>query len=187
MAPVVEFGHPTSFRAGDTVAWRISFADFPVSEAWVLSYALVSNGSADQAPLTWSSGFVTNDGNEYTVTLPASTTDDFAAGTYTLTAYLTLSGVRHSPYSASIQVTANTATQTTGQGLSLNRKILVQINALLEGRTVADVTSYSIAGRALNREPVVELLRLQRVYRTLCWNEEHPGASPPGSRLVTFW
>ena len=52
-----------------------------------------------------------------------------------------------------------------------NRRILAQINDLLEGKTVKDVQSYEINGRALNKMPVNDLLRLQAEYTRRCLNE----------------
>ena len=63
-----------------------------------------------------------------------------------------------------------------------NRRILAQINDLLEGKTVKDVQSYEINGRSLNRMPVADLLRLQAEYTRRCLAET--GANPFGQ--VTF-
>ncbi len=163
----------------------MSFADYPASEGWVFSLALVPTFSATAAPLEWDTDYVATNGEGFRVTLPADTTADLVAGAYKLTAFVTLSDVRYSPYSSHITVTADEATQETGDGLSDNRKVLAQIDALIDGRTIADVASYQINGRALNREPLAELLKLQRIYRQRVWQEEHPGETY-GTRYVTF-
>lgn len=185
MAPVVPQGHPTVVRAGDTWRWRISFADYPVSESWVLSYALAPVTSSTQAPLTWSSLWVSNDGAEYTVAIPAASTG-FAAGSYRLTAFVTLSSQRFSPYSAPLLIEANAASLATGQGITHEEKTYAAIKALIEGRVVADVDSYQINGRALNRIPFEQLPRWLAFYRRLVWQQRNPGQPLPGQRLVTF-
>lgn len=183
---MIPFGHPTSLAAGDTWQWRISFPDYPVADGWVLSYALVSTSRATQSPLTWDAGFVTDDGAEYTVTIPAATSDDFAAGGYTLTAYVTLAGVRHTVYAGRVLVTANAATQTVGAGLTFAETALINIEAVLAGRATADVESFQISGRALNRTPIAELYKMRSRFRTEVWRQRNPGQSLPGA-LVAFY
>ena len=53
------------------------------------------------------------------------------------------------------------------------------------GRATADVESYQINGRALNRTPLRELKRLRAEYRTNVWRERNPGHSPPAF-VVSF-
>jgi hypothetical protein len=183
MAPLVPYGHPTAVRAGDTWTWRISFTDYPASEGWALSYAIVPTANATQAPLVWSAAFVTDDDNEYTVTIPIATTDDFTAGGYRLTAFLTLAGARYSPYSQPLLVAANSAALTAGQGLSHAETMLAAIEAVLESRASADVESYQINGRALNRTPIRDLKRLRTEYRTAVWKERNPGRPLPSLRV----
>jgi hypothetical protein len=180
MAPVTPVGHPTLLRAGDTWAWRISFADFPVSESWVLSYALTSSSSSTQEPLDWDASWVTNDGAEYTVSIPASTTDDFGKGSYRLTAFVTLASARYSPYSAPLHVEADSASLAAGDGQSHAEATLAKIEASLAGSVEADVESYQINGRALNRIPIAEKKALHARYREMVWKERHPGKPLPG-------
>src|SRR5690242_4011569 len=114
---LIPYGPPAAPVAGDTWAWRVAqSADYPIADGWALSYALVSTSSATQAPLTWSTGYVTNDGAEYTVTIPASVTAGFVAGGYRLVAYLTLAAVRHTVCDDHILVQPNVATLPAGQG-----------------------------------------------------------------------
>lgn len=182
MAPTIDYGHPTSLRAGDTWAWRIAFADFPVSEGYVLSYALQSTSDVTQAPLTWNTDFVTDDGSEFTVSIPAATTAPFVAGGYRLSAFLTLASDRYSPYSAPLLVLPDASTAA-GSAVTHAEKVLGYIEAVIEGRATADVESYQINGRALNRTPIKDLLALRSRYRTEVWKERNPGFSPPGKRV----
>lgn len=186
MAPVIPFGPPTRVRSGDTWAFRYSHPDYPAAAGWVLSAALFSATSATQAPLTWSAGFVTNDGSEYTVTLPIATTDDFAAGSYRLTLFMTLAGARYSPYSGPLLVEPNAAVLTAGQGRTHAEEMWQAIKDTLEGRAVADVESYQINGRALNRVPFAELERAEKRYAERVWRERNPGRSLP-PLVVNTW
>lgn len=180
MAPTIPFGHPTALTAGDTWQWRIAFADYPVSDGYVLSYALVSRSDATQAPLAWDAGYVTDDGAEYTVTIPASVTDDLGAGAYLLTALLTLGSTRTSVPAGTLLVAADPATAAAGDGLTHAEKVLGYIEAVIEGRATADVESYQINGRALVRTPMETLLKMRSRLRNAVWRERNPGKTLPG-------
>lgn len=183
MAPTIPTTHPTVARAGDTWAWTASFADFPVSDDWVLSYALVSTSNATQAPLTWDPSYVTDDGTRYTVTIPATITAALVAGGYRLTAFLTLSSQRFTVYTGALLVEADAATLAVGEGRTHSEKVLSYIEAVIEGRATADVESYQINGRALNRTPIEQLLKLRARYRTAVWKERNPGRTMPGYQV----
>ena len=183
MAPTIPTTHPTVARAGDTWAWTVSFTDFPVSDGWVLSYALVSTSDATQTPLTWETDYVTDDGARYTVTIPAAITAALVAGGYRLTAFLTLASERYTVYTGALLVNADAATLAAGEGRTHSEKVLGYIEAVIEGRATADVESYQINGRALNRTPIEQLLKLRARYRTAVWRERNPGASQPGYRV----
>lgn len=186
MTPVIPYGPPAAPRAGDTWQWRIAqSADYPIADGWALSYALVSTSSATQVPLTWSAGYVANDGAEFTVTIPATITAAFAAGGYRLTAFLTLSTVRHTLDEDHVLVQPNTATQTAGQGRTFAETALANIESVLAGRATADVESYQIDGRALNRTPIADLYKMRTRFRTEVWKQRNPGRSLPGY-LVSF-
>jgi hypothetical protein len=186
VAPTVPFGPPTVVRSGDTWAFTYSHPDFPVADGWVLSAALVSATSASQAPLTWDTDYVTDDGEEWTVTLPAEDTDAFGAGSYRLTLFATLAGARYSPYSGPLLVEPNAAALTAGQGRTHAEEMWQAIKDTLEGRAVADVESYQINGRALNRVSMEDLQKLEKRYAERVWRERNPGKSLPGAR-VAFW
>ena len=56
------------------------------------------------------------------------------------------------------------------------RRILAQINDLLEGKTKKDVSYYQINGRALNKMSADDLLRLKTVYTQKTIDEQ--GVNP---------
>ena len=53
-----------------------------------------------------------------------------------------------------------------------NRRILKQIDDLLEGKAVKDIQSYEINNRALTKMTVEELLRWKAVYTNLVLGEQ---------------
>jgi len=62
-----------------------------------------------------------------------------------------------------------------GSQQSHNEKMLAQIQTLLEGRSVSDLESYQIAGRAVNKMPVSELMKLENIYIAKVRQERNPG------------
>ena len=79
---------PTLLTAGDTWAWEITLADYPASAGWALSYALVS----PTARIAITSAAA---GDAHRVTVAATTTAGYAAGTYTWQSYVTRTTERH--------------------------------------------------------------------------------------------
>lgn len=77
MAPPVPWGVPPTLRAGDTWRWQFSVADYPASESWVPSYAL----RGPDAP-QWDPAWLGQDGETWTVTIPAAVTAALTAGRY---------------------------------------------------------------------------------------------------------
>ena len=68
---------PSSVRAGDTVTWRRSLADYPASDGWTLSYVLLS--PAAQITIA-----ATADGSAHLVSVAPATSAAWAAATYAL-------------------------------------------------------------------------------------------------------
>lgn len=186
MAPVVPAGPLTRVRSGDTWTFTYAHPDYPAADSWVFSMALVSATSLTQAPLSWSASWVVNNGTLYTITLPIATTDDFAAGSYRQTFFFTLAGARYSPYSGPLLVEPNAAVLTAGQGRTHAEEMWQALKDTIEGRAVADVESYQINGRALNRIPFEQLVKYEKQYAERVWRERNPGKGLPSTR-VSFW
>lgn len=55
-----------------------------------------------------------------------------------------------------------------------NEKMLAAIQSVLEGRAAADIESYQIAGRAVNKIPVAELVKWHNVYLARVQRERNP-------------
>lgn len=76
--PIIE---PSRVRAGDTVTWLKSLANYPAS-IWTLYYRLI-NATA-KIDITASAS-----GDSHLVSVPITTTDDWVAGDYTYVAWVT--------------------------------------------------------------------------------------------------
>src|SRR5687768_10887976 len=79
---------PTTFTAGDTVAWTRSLADYPASAGWVLNYRFIN--SAARFDVVGSAS-----GDDHAMSVAAAVSADYAAGTYTWQAFVTKDSERY--------------------------------------------------------------------------------------------
>ena len=154
---------PISFYKGETIVWKRTDigADYaPSSHSMVWEASLESNGS------TRFSATVTESGTEYTFTLDDSSTASYTAGDYfwVLKVIQTSDSEKLVIDSGKLTVKDNFFA-TTGDTRSHAKVMLDKIESILENRADADVSSYSIAGRSLNKLTVEELLRWRDYYR----------------------
>lgn len=136
---------PTSFTAGDTVAWTRSLADYPASAGWVLSYRFISPTS--KFDVTGSAS-----GDDHAVTVAAATSAGYTAGTYQWQGYVTLALERHTVGSGTTVVEPNLAAVSAAgyDNRTPARKALDALNAGLETfGSNAHVQSYQIGDREM--------------------------------------
>lgn len=154
---------PYEFYAGDTVIWQIQNLNKDYSNAThtlTYKFRLENNGS------TTFSVDATADGNNYKITLSASTTASITEGKYNFISYVTRTSdnARVTVDRGMIEVKPNLASSTS-ETRSHAKKMLDLIESLLEGKATKDVASYSIAGRSLNKMSVSELLEWRNYYK----------------------
>ena len=155
---------PYEFYAGDTVIWQIENLNTDYSNSThtlTYKFRLENNGS------TTFSVDATADGNNYKITLSASTTASITEGKYNFISYVTRTSdnARVTVDRGMIEVKPNLASSTS-ETRSHAKKMLDLIESLLEGKATKDVSSYSIAGRSLNKMSVSELLEWRNYYKT---------------------
>ena len=75
MGYTVPTNEPSIIYAGDTLAFKKIIPDFPASEGWTLTYYLLKTSTSISFAATAS-------GNDYSVSIPASTTSAYAVGEY---------------------------------------------------------------------------------------------------------
>lgn len=142
---------PETIVAGDTVEWYRDIDDYPASEGWTLSYALVN--SSGKIDITAGA-----DGDAHLVSVDTSTSANFSAGDYRWQAYVTGSGKRYLVGTGRITVKANYATQTAGlDDRSHAETTLDALRATIEGRASNDQLEMQINGRRIVRMGGAEL------------------------------
>lgn len=134
---------PAAFTAGDTLALRITLADYPASAGWALAYTLINGTIKVTLPASVASG------NDHTVTVPAATSAGYAAGAYSYMATVTLSGARYTVDTGAVTIRPNLSALTTFDARTPARQALDDLNtALRTYGAKAWQQSYTIGGRS---------------------------------------
>lgn len=159
MPQTVPAGEPARVTAGDTATWTRSLPDFPATDGWVLSYALVRTGVL--LGITASA-----QGADHLVSVAAATTAAWQPGRYAWQASVARGAERHTIGTGYLEVLPDFAAQAGGHdGRSHARRVLEAVEAVIEGRASQAHAEYAIAGRQLKFIPIPELLALRDRYR----------------------
>jgi len=173
---------PTTFRAGDSVAWTVSLPDYPASAGWTLRYRLLFPAGTLQTIATTASG------DDFTVTQSAVDTADWTPGKATL-----VSIVENSPQSITlaadvVTILPDLKVATTHDGRTANEKALADAEAALAAYVAAGqmhVEGYEIAGRVMKFRTLQDITDLINHYKFLVSRDNalknlYAGGSPPG-------
>ena len=157
---------------GDTLQFTTSVPDYPASAGWTLTYRLVPRTSGSAISFD-----ATADGDDYDIEVGASTTDDWTAGEYSWSAYVSKAGERHTVDQGTVKIQPNPGTVAAYDARSHARKMLEAIEAVIESRatsTQREMVSYTIGGRSKSydtSESKAALLELHSKYKWLVSNE----------------
>lgn len=169
---------PASFTAGDTVKYTRSLSDYPASAGWVMKLHLLGKVSTSVTAVA--------DGDAHSVTLPAATTDPLPAGTYRWVETVEKASERYTVNAGHLSVAQNPVGVTGTAGQSWEEKTLQAIEAVLSNRVTDDVAAYQIAGRAVTKIPLPELLKLKAELETKLAAARDPSSAFGGPVQVKF-
>ena len=151
--------------AGSTAKWTVEVdSDYNNAAGYAVEYQLVNQdgtitiNAASPATITYA-------GNVATITVPSTTSTAWVPGDYAWVLYATKSGERWPLRSGAVTVAPDLSTGTPYETRSHVKKTLDALEALIEGRSVDGVESYSIRGRSLSRMPIAELVTWRDKYR----------------------
>lgn len=106
------------------------------------------------------------DGVDLVVNVNASVTSTWSPGLYQWALFAALGDDRYQLDSGKVTVSPGVSQLAAGHDpRSHDEKMLDAIKSTLEGRAVKDVESYTIENRTLNKIPILELHRLEKVYQ----------------------
>lgn len=160
MAADIPTTEPLELRAGDTWKWTRSLADYPAG-TWTLKYRFKNAAGGFEITAAQS-------GTDHAVTVAASASAAYAAGTYDWVSWVESGSEKYSVASGVLVVLADfraTAADVAHDGRSHARIVLDAIEAVIEGRASKDQEEYEIAGRRLKRTPIPTLLKLRQHYK----------------------
>ena len=169
---------PAELRAGDTAKWQRSFSDYPASAGWALSYTLAGSAGVFSANAA-------ADGDGFLVTIAATTTTAWPAGSYQITEYVTLGLERYTLNTRPLRILANLVGSAAADTRSHARKMLEAIEAYLENKAPT-AASVEIAGRKIVNYSLTELLALRSQYRFEVNQESRLGNKFGSKLLVRF-
>lgn len=168
MARTIPTTEPTRLTAGDSWEWDVErfTADYP-APTWTLTYRLVG-----PTPLSLAASDAGDETFEVRA-LPA-VTKKALPGTYKLVGLVDDGTDRFEVFSGVLVIDPDPAT--TKATTSHASTTLAIIEAKIEGRLTADLESYQIEGRAVQKIPISELTRLRGIYADKVRRERNPGS-----------
>jgi hypothetical protein len=168
---------PSLITAGTTVKFQRVFTDYPAGNGWTYTFALAGPASLSKAG--------TPDGDAFEVTLATVETAGLPHGGYRYSELVSKAGEVFEVGRGVLEVQLDLATAQGNSALSHAERTLLVIEAALEGRLPSGMETYQIAGRAVSKMKIKELMELRGLYAALVWRQRNPGKLGPTVE-VTF-
>jgi hypothetical protein len=159
---------PSSIVAGTTTKVLLSFSDFP-PPTWTADLYIA--GEVTPAKITGAQS-----GNSFLFTIDATTSALLKPGNYSWRVTATSGAEVYSADAGTVNVERNIAAASAGDFQTWAAKTLPIVEAAIEGRLTADIESYSIAGRAVSKIPMKELLSYRASLQSIVQQEQTPGS-----------
>jgi hypothetical protein len=167
MSATIPTSEPAQIRAGETLSFKITLADYPASEDWVITYTLRAlNSSATKIEFASSA-----DGDDHLVTVPFEETAGWLPAKYAGAAIVSDGTTKTQVRTVRLTVLPDISAQE-GDIRSQARKTLDNINAVIEGRASSTLLNSEVEGTNLSRIPHDQLLMLRDRYAALVFQEE---------------
>lgn len=139
-------------RAGDTLNFLTKVIDFKASDGFTLHYRLVPRVSG--AAITFDAAA---EGDDYRIAVSATVTDDWGAGEYSWSSYVTKSGERYTVDFGQVTILPNPETIGTLDNRSFARKRLDELEAGIAALR-GGVKSYTIGSRSMTYRDIPDML-----------------------------
>lgn len=180
MAPAtIPTTEPTEVIAGLTWRWDRVVTDYTPAGGWSLKY-VYHGGASSSLSLT---GVASADQSGWELTAAAADTTVLEAGLYAWTAYVEKAAEKFVIGTGRLSVLPNPLTAEPGSFQPYAEKALAAVEAALLVRAAADMSSYTIKQRTVQRE---ELDRLEAMRSRLIAELEAKRGGSVGRR-VEFW
>jgi len=183
---------PGIFHAGDTVAWTENELSLYPSSSWDLTFYFLGKDGKFNAEGT-------SNGNGWDFEITGAISGAIEAGIYAWKSFASLTtgegeGIvteRHFISEGSIEVVSDWVATEVFDTRSWARRCLDAVEALLEGKTTADVQSYSLGGRSISKLTPTELLDWRSFLKSEVRQEDQrdliaKGLPPQNKVLIQF-
>lgn len=170
---------PSRIVAGESVSWKWLDSNFPPA-TWTLTYSFLTSSARFQAVATASSDY-------HLVEIPASTSADYAAGTYNWQAHVSNGTERYKVAEGVIEVVTDfgAAAQSSGyDSRSHVKKVLDLLEAVIEGRASKTQMTQNVGGVQVSHISPETLLKLRGRYRRMYQNELVEAGKAKSRRIV---
>lgn len=178
---------PDTFRAGDSVSWTESLAEYPASAGWALKFRLLWQGGV-AVPIT-----AVASGDDFAISLTAADTASWDAGSATLVSWVEKGTERVTLGERDVTILPNLAIASTFDGRSRAVKGLADARAALDAYMAngqMHVSEYDIAGRRMKFRSSEEITDLISYYEREVAKENAANAilqgQTPGRVCVRF-
>ena len=167
---------PAELTAGDSASWLRTIPDYPASAGWALAYTLVSASAVFTIAAT-------ADGDSFAVSVGASASAAWAAGSYRVQETVTRDDERHTVATTTLRVLPDLAAASSGVDTRTHaQKVLDSLNAWLESKAPV-AGAMELNGRKISWYPLPDLLKLRDRYRAEVAAEQRAGTSR-GARIL---
>lgn len=172
--------------AGDTLNFTTYVADYLPADGWTLKFRLVPRSSGTPIDITTAQD--ADDSTLHRAQVPAATTAGWGATDYSWTSWVEQGTEKYTVSSGQIKVSPDPRVVATLDSRSTARVALDNVRAVISGTASANVQSYTINGRQLQRYSITELLALESKLSADVQREENCAAMASGqpSRRKTY-
>lgn len=154
---------------GETIKFKKTLGDFPVSEGWTLTYFFVKeDGTAGELFNVVATQFESSE--DYLITIPSATTSGKASGDYSWRAKVTLLTETSTIEMGSI--TLNPSYEAAVDTRSDACTIVAAIDAQLKGSASLEQKKLKIKDREVEKHDRGSLLQLRTYYGSICQSEK---------------
>lgn len=160
---------PTTLRAGDSVSWSDSLADYSSIDGWVLKYALRGPHEIDIE--------ATGTGTDHDVVLVRADTEDYLPGEYAWVAYVENVTDRVTLATGTLNVQPDLVAGSAAP--SHAKKMLDAIQAVLEKKASKLQSEYTVDGNMLKFMTYDELIKAMNFYGRLYRREQEKAGLKP--------
>ncbi len=158
MSATVPTTEPSSFRAGDLLAWTKSLSDYPANAGWALSYTLIN--ATSKITINASAA-----GADFSVSVPAATTAPYTAGSYQWAARVTKALEIYTVATGIIDILPDIAIATTFDFRSHAKTMLEAIEAAFAGKASSTQLELETNGRRIRSFSPAEMILWRSFYR----------------------